>query len=102
MPHIRAHVFLLAGLVTLALFFVAERLGGLPDPLETVARLLIVPMYVVWLVFTTAEVLILGPEPTAVAGGVWIASLIAGLAPYALLDHLVTRWRGRSHSNRAP
>ena len=58
-------------------------------------RLLIIPMYVVWLVFTMLNVALTGPggPPTAVATLIWMCGLAAGLAPYALADYLLARWR---------
>lgn len=97
----RKHTFLLVGVVTLLSFLAAERLGGLPEPAQAFLHVLIVPMYLVWLTFTIAQVAIFGPAPTAISPALWVACLVLGLVPYALLDHLFTRCaRADSHSTR--
>jgi hypothetical protein len=95
----RRHRFLLVGLVTLTMFLAAERLNGFPEAWVAVLRVLIVPMYLVWLVVTMVQVIFLPSGPTSLNGAVWLASLITGLAPYALLDYLMMRWRERSSSD---
>ena len=98
----RKHAFLLVGVVTLLSFLAAERLGGLPELAQAFLLVLIVPMYLVWFAFTIAQVAIFGPAPTAISPVLWVASLVLGLVPYALLDHLFTQWcaRADSHSTR--
>jgi hypothetical protein len=102
---VRRHPFLLLGLLTLGLFFSvgaltrtghAEAAAAAAGPL----RVLIIPMYVVWLPFTMLNVAVTGPDgsPAAVARLIWICGLVAGLAPYALADHLLARRRrARAH-----
>ena len=97
-PRVRNHVCSLIGLSVMAVFLVHEAFGGLPNLAEQALRVLIVPMYVVWLAFTVAQVAIAGPEPTAMSSYFRVASLIIGLAPYALFDRLIHRWRTRSGS----
>ena len=108
MPLIRRHPFLLLGLVTLAWFFGVEALNraGLAQAVAAAApplRMLIIPMYVVWLPFTMLNVALAGPGgvPSTIARLIWICGLAAGLAPYALADHLLGRWR-RSRGHRDP
>jgi hypothetical protein len=58
-------------------------------------------MYLVWLPFTMLNVAVAGPggPPGAVGYLIWICGLAAGLAPYAVADSLVARWR-RAHGHR--
>jgi len=42
-----------------------------------------------------------GGVPSTIARLIWICGLAAGLAPYALADHLLGRWR-RSRGHRDP
>jgi hypothetical protein len=94
----RRHLFLLIGLLTLGLFFPVAALGGeigFAHALAGPVRILIVPIYLVWLLLTMALVAIVGPHglpgPFAV---VWSGfSFFAGLAPYALADYVLDRWR---------
>ncbi len=94
--------FLILGLVTLAMFFVVEILNKANQTeaalvLSGPLRVLIIPMYVVWLLFNILQVVIAGPTPTGMpavlAWILWIVSLVSGLAPYALADYLLRRWR---------
>src|SRR5215472_10623949 len=89
----RRHLFLLIGLLTLCLFHLVEGLNRagkteLAQALAIPMRVLIVPMYVVWLLFTMAVVAMAGPHslPSAIAP---IISSLAGLGAYALLDYVV-------------
>jgi hypothetical protein len=58
-------------------------------------RVLIIPMYVIWLPFTMLNSALAGPggAPSAVARLIWMCGLGAGLAPYVLADHLLARSR---------
>jgi hypothetical protein len=96
----RRHLFLLIGLLSFCLFFLAaglDRAGksetghALVGPM----RVLIVPMYLVWIVITIAQVAIVGPVglPGPFGAIVSSISLIAGLAPYAFADYVLDRWR---------
>jgi hypothetical protein len=90
---VQRRAFLILGLVTLAMFFLVEAAIALPGPL----RALIIPMYIVWLPFNILQVAIAGPTPAGItavlAWMLWIVSLVAGLAPYALADYMLHRWR---------
>jgi hypothetical protein len=97
------HLFLLLGLATLALFFGVEARehGGYNAAAAELARplrILIIPMYVVWLLFTMLNAALLGPAPSS-HGLTWLATMIslsgigAGLMPYLLIDYLIARWR---------
>jgi hypothetical protein len=96
----RRHLFLLIGLLTLCLFFLVAGLdragqGEAAHALAGPMRVLIVPMYLVWMVTTIAQVAIIGSvgppgQFGAVVSGI---SLAAGLAPYALADYVLDRWR---------
>jgi hypothetical protein len=104
MSFIRRHPFLLLGLLTLTLFFAVEALNraGYTQVAAAAAaplRVLIVPMYVVWLPFTMLNAALIGPDgtPSAVAPLIWTCGLVAGLGPYVLVDYLLAldrRWRG--------
>ena len=96
------HLFLLIGLFTLGLFYLvavldrtgaAEAAGALAVPM----RVLIVPMYLVWLVLTMAQVALFGPSgwPAPIAAAMSGITMAAGLAPYALADYLLDRRRRR-------
>jgi hypothetical protein len=96
----RRHLFLLIGLLTLCLFFLvagldragkSEAAAALGGPM----RVVIVPMYLVWLVFTMAHVAIAGPQGLPGLFGVVVSylGLAAGLAPYAFVDYLLERRR---------
>jgi hypothetical protein len=99
---VQRRAFLILGLVTLAMFFVMKILNQANQTEAALAlsaplRALIIPMYIVWLPFNILQVAIAGATPTgmpaALAWMIWIVSLVAGLAPYALADHLLHRWR---------
>ncbi len=91
---LRRHVFFLLGVFTMGLFFVV---AGLNDTgaLAAVMRVLIVPMYLVWMLLTMLLVAIFGPSgvPRPFAEVMSVISFAAGLAPYALADYLLSRWR---------
>jgi hypothetical protein len=105
------HPFLLLGLVTLALFFGVEALdrGGWTAAAAWLARplrILIMPMYMVWLLFMMVNAALLGPAPSQhglawLATIIWLAGMAAGLMPYALVDYLITRWGRRRSSGSA-
>lgn len=98
----RRHLFLLIGLLTLCLFFLvagldkagqSEMAHGLAGPM----RVVIVPMYLVWMLITMALVAIVGPFGMrgpfgSVVSGIGLA---AGLVPYVLLDYILDRLRRR-------
>lgn len=94
------HPFLIVGLLTLVLFLtvgVLSRIGA-TDVVRVLAwplRPLIIPMYLVWLLFTMLLVAILGPDAPAapLAMVLWGLSLVAGLVPYLAADYLLRRWR---------
>jgi len=96
------HPFLTLGLATLLLFFVVERLRehGATEAAQQLAlplRLLILPMYLIWLLLTILYVATWGAGvPSSPLGVVWASlQFIAGLVPYAALDYLLQRWRNR-------
>ena len=96
----RRHPFLLIGLLTLSLFFLVAALdrGGKSETASALAgpmRVLIVPMYLVWMVFTMVEVAILGPKGLPGLFGVVVSfiGMAAGLAPYAFVDYVLERRR---------
>jgi hypothetical protein len=104
---LRRHLFLCIGLLTLCLFFLVAGLdragkGETAYALAGPMRMLIVPMYLVWMVTTTAQVAIVGPVglPGPVGAVVSGVSLALGLAPYALADYAVGRWH-RAATRRA-
>jgi hypothetical protein len=97
---LRRHLFLLIGVLTLNLFFLVaglDRAGKveIAHALAVPMRLLIVPMYLVWLLLTMAQVSIAGPVPLPApfAVIVWCIDMVAGLAPYALMDYILIRLR---------
>ena len=96
----RRHLFLLIGLLTLCLFLLVAGLdrAGKRETAEALAgpvRVLIVPMYLVWLLLSMAQVAIVGPRGLPAPFGVIVSiiGLLAGLGPYALLDYLLNRFR---------
>ena len=97
---LRHHLFLLIGVLTLNLFFLVAGLdrAGKVEMAHALAgpmRVLIVPMYLVWLLLTMAQVAIAGPVPLSApfAVMVWGINMVAGLAPYALVDYVLGRLR---------
>ena len=77
------HPFLTLGLATLLLFFVVERLR---EHGATEALLLTILYVATWG----------AGAPSFLLGVVWASlQFIAGLVPYAALDHLLQRWRNR-------
>jgi hypothetical protein len=97
---LRRHVFLLIGVLTLCLFFLVARLDlaghvEIARALAVPMRVLIVPIYLVWLLLTMAQVAIAGPGPLPApfAVLVWCIDMVAGLAPYALVDYVLDRLR---------
>jgi hypothetical protein len=104
----RRHLFLLIGLLTLCLFFLVAALdrAGRGETVQALAgpmRVLVVPMYLVWTVITTAQVAIVGPNrlPGPFGAIVSVISLVAGLAPYAFADYVLDRWRQAATRKRA-
>jgi hypothetical protein len=103
------HPFLAFGLCTLLLFFAVEalRAEGATEAarrLTVPLRRLIIPMYLVWLVFTMLYVATWGPGAQLHPLGLILSGFqfIAGLAPYVAADHLLQRWRtARTRSRRA-
>ena len=96
----RRHMFLLIGLLTLGLFFLVAGLdsAGKRETAQALAgpmRTLIVPMYLVWMVIAMVQVAIAGPVGLPSPFGVVVSGIgmAAGLAPYALADYLIDRWR---------
>ena len=110
MRHVfRRHLFLLIGLLTLCLFFLVAALdrAGKSETAHALGgpmRVLIVPMYLVWMVITIAQVAVVGPEGLPGPLGVVVSgiSLVAGLAPYAFADYVLDRWLARLPLLRCP
>src|SRR5262245_39627402 len=107
---IQRRAFLILGLVMLTMFFLVKILDETNQTEAAIAlsrplRALIIPMYVVWLPFNILQVAIGGPTTTGIPAVLvwmlWIVSLVAGLAPYALADYLLHRWR-RPQAPAAP
>ena len=98
-PHwiIYRHSFLFIGIITLCLLLVVSlaRTGeiGTTNALPTPLRILVVPMYLAWMLWSLIQVAILGPvglpQPwVSLLSGI---GLIVGLAPYALADYILAR-----------
>jgi hypothetical protein len=94
------HLFLLIGLLTLNLFFLVAGLdrAGKSETAHALAgpmRVLIVPMYLVWMVVTIVQVAVVGPVglPGPLGAIVSGISLAVGLTPYAFADYVLDRWR---------
>jgi hypothetical protein len=92
-------LFSLIGLLTLCLFYLVAGLyaAGKRETADAIAgpmRVLIVPMYLVWMLWTMVQVAI-GPRglPAPFAFIVSIIGLVAGFAPYILLDYVLNRLR---------
>ena len=58
-------------------------------------RVLIVPIYLVWMLIAIVQVAVAGPHglPQPLASLLWVFSMVAGLAPYALVDYILDRVR---------
>jgi hypothetical protein len=96
----RRHLFLLIGLLTLCLFFLVAGLDrvGKTETAQALAgpmRVLIVPMYLVWMVITMVLVAVSGPAGLPGPFGVIVSgvSLALGLTPYVFADYFLDRWR---------
>src|SRR5262245_14468150 len=94
------HPFLVLGLCTLLLFVAVEalRIQRALDASQRLAvplRVLIIPMYLVWLAFTMANVAVWGPSGLCgpLSFLLYGLQLIAGLLPYLVADYFVRRWR---------
>ena len=104
---LKQHPFLILGLATLLLFLAVEALRALGAAeasarLAVPMRVLIIPMYAVWLGFTILGVTVAGPEglPGLLGTLFFGVQLVCGLAPYIGADYLLRRWRDsrlRSH-----
>jgi len=66
-------------------------------------RALIVPMYLVWLGWSMAEVAIVGPHGVPHPLQVVVSGLgiLAGFAPYALADYVLELWCRRPQGKLA-
>jgi hypothetical protein len=91
---------LLIAIFTLCLFFLVGRLqgDGKNEAAETLAvfmRVLIVPMYLVWLAISAVVAALVGQGglPGLVGAAVSLISFPAGFAPYVLADYVLDRWR---------
>jgi hypothetical protein len=100
------HLFLLVGILSLSLFWAVAALDqvgetGMAQTLAGPMRVLIVPIYLVWMLIVIVQVALAGPHglPQPLATLVWIFSMAAGLAPYALVDFILSRVR-RARSRR--
>lgn len=101
----RRHPFLLVGLLTLTLFFISqiaqiERYPSFQSALGAILRVLIVPMYLVWLLVTALQVWLVGPADGAnILRGIFgAARLVAGLIPYVLADAGLRKLSGDAES----
>jgi hypothetical protein len=93
-------MFLVIGVLTLCLFWLVAGLDGAgkretAEALAVPLRVLIVPMYLVWMLLTVVQVAIAGPGglPSPFAFIVSTIGLVAGFAPYILLDYVLNRLR---------
>jgi hypothetical protein len=96
---LRRHLFLSIGVFTFGLFVLVgmlERMGKgeISSALASPMRVLIVPMYLVWLVASLIQTAIAGsvgfPAPfRAIISGI---DMIAGFAPYVLADYVLDRF----------
>ncbi len=103
---LRRHLFLFIGVLSLSLFFLVPMIdradeSGIAQTLARPMRILIVPIWLVWTLIAMAQVRLAGgslthplPQPLAIV--VWFLSVVAGLAPYALVDYILDRRRNRS------
>lgn len=91
---LRRHLFLMIGLLSLSLWYLAAEYGGGAPALRGPLFVLIAPLYLAWLVETPILAAIAGFIPSGAIGAV--VSLItfgAGLAPYVLADYIRNRRR---------
>jgi hypothetical protein len=78
----------------------AQQVKGVPSPsardiVVGAVRVLIVPIYLVWMLIAIVQVAVAGPHglPQPLASLLWVFSMVAGLAPYALVDYILDRIR---------
>jgi len=103
---LKQHPFLILGVGTLLLFAAVETLrafGAVEASLRLALpmRVLIIPMYLVWLGLAVLGVTVAGADGLAGPLGTlfWGTQLLCGLAPYIAGDYLLRRWRD-AHSGR--
>jgi hypothetical protein len=104
---LRRNFFLLIGVFSFFLFFLVAGLDNaakseIVHAVAVVMRILIVPMYLVWLAFTMVRVAIGGTGRLGVPFEVLMSGigLVAGFAPYALTDYVLDRWRHRAKRSK--
>jgi hypothetical protein len=102
---LRAHPFLLLGVLTYALFLTLEtseaRTGPEANGMAGVTRVLILPMYVGWLLATVMIVQLFGPTPTLGTTVLRALHITFGFAPYILADALLSWFKMRNHQPAA-
>ncbi|HEX9660130.1 MAG TPA: hypothetical protein VGA18_07505 [Rhodothermales bacterium] len=96
---LRSHPFLLAGLLTYAMFHTVEALlteahdSAVVRAAMPVMRVVIIPMWLGWLLVTFISVQLFGTHSSPGALRIIrLLQLMAGFAPYLLADALL-RWR---------
>jgi hypothetical protein len=98
----RQHPFLLLGITTLALTLSVTQGQPALRGLIPLVKILVMPMYLVWVLLTMLRVALIGPV-VGVPGRLDVlfsaAAMLAGLAPYALADYLLARWRRGSRGS---
>ncbi len=94
------HLLLFRGILSFALFFVVailDQVGetGFAQTLAGPMRVLIVPVYLVWMLIAIAQVAVAGPHGLPPPFGMIVSafSMVASLAPYALGDYILERIR---------
>jgi len=100
---LKQNPFLTLGCFTLMLFLLVEALQRqdavvASERLAGLMRVLIIPMYLVWLVVTIITVALAGPDGLPGLFG-WLLRALqfaVGLAPYVLADYFLRRWRSSS------
>lgn len=91
----RRHLFLMIGMLSLGLWFLAAESGAGGPVLQGPLFILIAPMYIAWLAETAMLVAIAGPfiPPGPIGTVVSLLNFGAGLAPYILADYIRNRRR---------
>ena len=86
------HRFLLIGILTFDLLLL---LGPTANKVSMPLRILIAPMYLAWMLWSLAQVIIVGPVglPQPLASILSGIGLVAGLAPYVVADYILDLWR---------
>ena len=109
MSRLYRHFFLLVGLLTLCVLVPTTSLNwsseaAPPHISALLLRISIAPMYLMWMLWSLAQVSIVGPLalPQPWASILSLLGLLSGLLPYVLADYLMRLWRRPHNVSQRP